>query len=419
MCIAVGSSGNGSDATVALAERWNGAGWRILPLPRPTQSTTTALSGVWCTSAAACITVGRVSFRTGAHLTLAQLWNGKAWAIGRSANPVFDTGSSTLNGVSCMSAKACTAVGSYDNASGRQIPLAERWDGTVWTLQQVPVPAGAIEAHLNAVSCAGAAECIAVGSYTTGSPDGVTLAEAWNGTSWTVIPTPSGSALSGVSCPSTTACVVVGGWTAGFWNASGWTFTNALPGSPQPFQGLDGVSCTSAMTCTAVGNASASAVVDLWDGTSWNVQDTPNVPVPSPGGSWLAGVSCATATACAAVGGLSSYHIGGALVELWGGLSWTLNSPELPDVFDISQLNGVSCSSPTTCVVVGQSASQQVATTWDGAAWTIEHPPTPSGASITSLNGVSCTSTTACTAVGSYKRSPYTTMTTQLIEHEP
>lgn len=138
-----------------------------------------------------------------------------------------------------------------------------------------------------------------------------------------------------------------------------------------------------------------------------------------PGGSWLAGVSCATATACVAIGGLSSYHIGGALVELWGGLSWTLNSPELPDVFDISQLNGVSCSSPTTCVVVGQSASQQVATTWDGAAWTIEHPPTPSGASITSLNGVSCTSTTACTAVGSYKRSPYTTMTTQLIEHEP
>ena len=40
---------------------------------------------------------------------------------------------SSLSGVSCSTATACTAVGSSTTASGPQIALAEQWNGTSWT----------------------------------------------------------------------------------------------------------------------------------------------------------------------------------------------------------------------------------------------------------------------------------------------
>jgi hypothetical protein len=421
-CIAVGSSGNGTGTNASLAERWNGAGWRILRAPHPAQSATTALSGVWCTSASVCTAVGRASFENDDHLTFAQRWNGHSWAVVRTPNPVFDTGSSTLNGVSCTSAKACIAVGSYDNTAGRRVPLAERWNGTVWEQQQAPMSVGASTGELNGVSCAGATDCIAVGSYTIGSGASAALVEDWNGNTWRLqsFPSSSAAALSDVSCPSKTACAAVGGWTAAFWNGTTWTISNPLPPKPARYEGLAGVSCTSATSCTAVGSNPPSTLAEAWDGTRWSVQDTPDMIVGLEGGSWLDGVSCGSSTACVAVGGWGEYHVAGLLAEVWDGAGWALQSSLPSQPFIVSaQLNRVSCPAATACVSVGQLAYQPVAAAWDGTTWTIQHPPAPSAASVTTLNAVSCTSTTACTAVGSSRRSPYTMMTTQLIEHDP
>ena len=60
---------------------------------------------------------------------------------------------------------------------------------------------------------------MAVGYYTTGQTgDQATLAEAWNGHSWSIVPTPNpgpsfGTVLSAVSCPSAGFCVAAGTWT--------------------------------------------------------------------------------------------------------------------------------------------------------------------------------------------------------------
>jgi hypothetical protein len=57
-----------------------------------------------------------------------------------------------------------------------------------------------------------------VGFYFTGSNGGfeATVAEAWNGTAWTIQPTPKEpfgqiGALYGVSCTAGSACTAVGG----------------------------------------------------------------------------------------------------------------------------------------------------------------------------------------------------------------
>jgi hypothetical protein len=62
-------------------------------------------------------------------------------------------------------------------------------------VQSTPNPSGALFSELNGVSCASASACTAVGYYGI-SFNGFTynegtLAEAWNGTTWVIQPTPS------------------------------------------------------------------------------------------------------------------------------------------------------------------------------------------------------------------------------------
>src|SRR5581483_5529676 len=119
-----------------------------------------------------------------------------------------------LNGVSCASRTACAAVG-REVIKRRIRPLIEWWNGSSWSTQSAPMPVGATGAILNAVSCASATRCEAVGEWHAATGQIHTLAEAWNGKAWTVQDTVDvtgarSTVLSGVSCPSTTSCEAVG-----------------------------------------------------------------------------------------------------------------------------------------------------------------------------------------------------------------
>jgi hypothetical protein len=395
-CMAVGSS---SGAT--LAERWDGTAWTTESSPTSSGS---SLSGVSCTSAMACIAVGSSN-----GATLAEHWDGSIWTIQTTRNPKGAT-STSLEAVSCTSDTACIAVGSSNGGT-----LAEAWDGSTWTIQPTPS-----NGNLNSVSCTSAAACIAVGSN-----NNATLAERWDGSSWTILttPNPSGatsSTLKGVSCTSATACTAVGYYIninndvtlAEVWDGSTWTI------QPTPSNGgssMDGVSCTSATACIAVG---ASGIVDgdcgnlaeRWDGSSWTMQTT-----ATPSGSvdgCMSGVSCTSATECTAVGYYLDQTAAGfnyvTLAERWDGSTWTVQTtpnPPDPDGGGIS-LNAVSCTSATACTAVGSEPFgnhvELVAEVWDGSTWTIETTPTPWGATSRALSGVSCTSAAACTAVGQF-----------------
>jgi hypothetical protein len=115
-----------------------------------------------------------------------------------------------LSGVSCASASACTAVGSYLTSAAGWAALVERWNGTKWSIEQTPKPNGEL-GGLDSVSCVSARDCTAVGNYFTSTELNVALAERWNGTDWSTEPTPiSGSALQSVSCASASVCTAVG-----------------------------------------------------------------------------------------------------------------------------------------------------------------------------------------------------------------
>jgi hypothetical protein len=117
--------------------------------------------------------------------------------------------------VSCNSSGGCTAVGDYTDSSGTQDTLAEAWDGTTWSIQTTPIPSGAEGSNLAGVSCTSTGPCTAVGSYTDSSGVKHTLAEVWDGTSWSIQTTPGPSGgqlptLSGVACTTANGCTAVG-----------------------------------------------------------------------------------------------------------------------------------------------------------------------------------------------------------------
>ena len=177
-CTAVGESGP-VNAAVLLAERWNGTKWTIQPTPpSPPGSTTVALEGVSCTSHTACTAVGNSE-----SALLAERWNGTKWTIQPTPKPVGAT-SSSLEGVSCTSPTSCTADGLSFLPSGFESPLAERWNGTKWTIQSTPNPSGSTLTLLLGVSCTLRNACAAVGHSYNGTI--TSLAERWNGTKWRI-----------------------------------------------------------------------------------------------------------------------------------------------------------------------------------------------------------------------------------------
>jgi hypothetical protein len=71
---------------------------------------------------------------------------------------------------------------------------------------------------LNDVSCTRPGNCMAVGYFQESGPGTVyfTMAEKWNGSTWTIVPSPSpqhpggGALLTAVSCASSIRCMAVG-----------------------------------------------------------------------------------------------------------------------------------------------------------------------------------------------------------------
>ncbi|HUR78072.1 MAG TPA: hypothetical protein VMZ22_08985 [Acidimicrobiales bacterium] len=188
-------------------------------------------------------------------------------------NPSVAT-TSSLRDVACSSATACTAVGYYVNGSGEFFSLVERWNGSSWALQATPVHAGATETQLEGVSCPSSSACTAVGYYKNGFGIYLTLAQRWNGTSWIVQPTPNPSGatqnrLRDVSCSSVTACTAVGNYVKGSaqstlaerWNGTGWVRQATPNPAGSTWSVLYGVSCVAPRLCTAPGSSSTSAII--------------------------------------------------------------------------------------------------------------------------------------------------------------
>lgn len=331
-CTAVGQwSPDGNSTDYLLAERWSGTEWQIETTPDPTEAKKRmTLYAVSCASSTECMAVGYYQNSAGVYLSLAEDWNGTEWKIQSTPEPT-GTLNSLLYGVSCTSSMACTAVGWYENSSGVEVPWAERWNGTAWSVQTVSAPTGAKATYPYGVSCTSSTACTMAGYYENSSSTDVPFAESWNGTEWSAqsTPSPTGATmtrLQGVSCTSSTACTAAGYYKnstgtevpfAERWNGTAWSIQSMPEPSGTKDSYVYGVSCASSTTCTVAGvslNTSSKDVTfaESWNGTVWSVQATPNESGAE--NSYLTGgVSCSSATSCAAVG---NYHL--TLAEIYG-----------------------------------------------------------------------------------------------------
>jgi hypothetical protein len=100
---------------------------------------------------------------------LAERWNGTTW----TRQPMAKPGGSQLtniNGVSCANGAVCAAVGNWSGTPNGlpSVSLAETWNGTAWAVMPTPNPQGAELSSLEGVACPGVAACFAVGNWYDG-----------------------------------------------------------------------------------------------------------------------------------------------------------------------------------------------------------------------------------------------------------
>lgn len=358
--------------------------WRIEPSPDPTGATGAGLDAVSCSGPGSCVAVGSADYPSGHQLPrqlplIERLSNGR-WTIARSP-ALRGATASLLRGVSCPRADFCVAVGYVRYASPAAFDaLAETWNGTSWTIDPLPAPAGAQEPELAAVSCPARGACVAAGDYIDAKTDTYRpLADRLAGHAWSLLaaPAPHGasgdSEFTGIDCATPAACEVVGNvnyndtfqdvFAYGL-SGSAWTAQHQVNPGPPPGNFDNGVSCSSAGACTSVGTVwivQESALAEYWNGSTWVRQTTPAPPGRPE--TTLLGVSCGGATSCVTVGGsarvnqknghLGPYH---AMAEVWNGTAWS-QSPPLGSSGTTVSLTAISCPSPRACVAAGGSST--------------------------------------------------------------
>jgi hypothetical protein len=180
-CAAVGYYVRPNRNTAALIESWNGTDWSVTAPHVGTMDEVVALDGTLCTTSSSCIAVG-----VEGPIPIMDIWNGARWTAGTTAE---NSGDDVLETVSCALPSWCAAVG-YADFGGELQTLAETEDGPTWSIESSPNVASQSNL-LYGVSCTSASACVAVGydaaSFTAPKE---TLTEVWDGTSWSVTPSP-------------------------------------------------------------------------------------------------------------------------------------------------------------------------------------------------------------------------------------
>jgi hypothetical protein len=197
----------------------------------------------------------------------------------------------SLLAVSASSTSDAWAVGFTKTvaAAGRN-PLAAHWNGSSWTIVPTPPLTGGAKSTLNGVVALGLTDAWAVGK----GRNGAALAERWSGKAWSVVPVPTSadsasSQLSGISALSPNDIWAVGS------------------------------------VATVVGTTvQTRTLVEHWNGTAWSIVTSRNATTSN----LLTGVSAVAANNVWAVGYTittdGTNQPDKTLVERWSGKAWSV-----------------------------------------------------------------------------------------------
>jgi hypothetical protein len=277
------------DATLTLVEHWNGTSWTIVPSPHV--DTFSVLYGITAVASNDVWAVGYSSHNgTPADTTLVLHWHGTNWTVVPSPNP---GAYNRLYEVRAVGANNVWAVGIRNNCYGCPgQTLIEHWDGTAWTV--ISSPNVGYDSALYGMAVVNSNDVWAGGiSHACGQTNcpSMTLTMRWNGSAWTVVPSPN--APSGFNyinrmsaVPGSTSVWAVGyyyqqGYSppaltlALYWNGSQWSII-PTPNGQTGSSSFGGVAAVSAQNVWAVGQTNdtgslSQSMVQHWDGTSWTI----------------------------------------------------------------------------------------------------------------------------------------------------
>lgn len=433
-CWAVGH--NYDPQNGALIEHWNGTSWSI--------AVSSAFAGdnwlqaVTCAAANDCWAIGYSVDGSGSqYTTLAIHWNGSAWSTVASPNDPAST-VNQLFGVACTSANACWAVGFSGNNGGAKT-LIERWNGSSWQIVTSPNHTESQQAnynHLYGISCAQSSDCWTVGNYESSGVSDGTLVEHWNGSSWSIMPSPNGpasvhaSTLISVTCLSLTNC-----WSSGLyyssrnqvqtltetWNGSVWSVVSSANTSEDERNSAYSIACTASSKCWMVGDFSpqstlAQTLIERWNGDSWTIARSANNDI-----QFVNGVTCVSTSDCWTVAAYLNNEDGyyKPIIHHWDGTQWSI-SHETQLAGNNRFLYAITCASASNCWAVGANddsgdAIQTFIKRWNGGTWTDVSSPNSSATQDNFLQAVACASISQCWAVGYYQMNDSTVHT--LIAH--
>jgi hypothetical protein len=380
-----------------------------------------ALNGVYCTSQASCWAVGNQVSGGGTRDQVLRLKAGK-WRQVTVPEPGGTAAgdNNNLNAVRCASAMDCWAVGDYQPLGSARLDQVLHWNGTKWSVVSAPAPGGTAAGdfnELNDVACTSAASCWAVGYYgiemsgsTGDSVVQLTQALHWNGTKWSLVPSPNPgghsknhvNSLNAIRCGSARDCWAAGSDGLGsnadhrnlmlHWNGASWTtVTVPSPGgtTKSGLSQIRSLSCTSPTSCWAAGSygkeLSAGHQKLLNQILRWTGRRWVKVTAPNPDGTGpkarndILAISCITAGSCWAAGGTGAESGRPGLNQAlhWNGAKWSvIRTPEPGgtggDVANI--LTSVRCATPGNCQAVGvvetSTGAEDQILHWNGTRWT-------------------------------------------------
>jgi hypothetical protein len=295
------------------------------------------------------------------------------WNLASSPNPLTNN---YLYGITAVSAGDVWAVGYYYDFNGGSQggALIEHWDGTQWTI--VPSPAPRIS-RLYGIDAISSQDIWAVGYYqASGNSLPQTFTMHWDGAAWAIVPSPNiigPNELVAVSAIATGDVWAVGdtpgnhGTLTEHWNGSYWAI---VPSPPESFGDnylLTSVAAVAPNDVWAVGyhdrgSGSSATLIEHWDGAQWSI-----VPSPNPGAYYgsLYGVTAIASDDLWAVGAYS--NDGGStypsMMLHWNGTQWTVVPGNSPHLYN--SLRGVAAAAPDDIWAVGLSADCYLCLTFD------------------------------------------------------
>ncbi len=311
------------------------------------------------------------------------------------SSPNTASSSNTFRGAAAVTANDVWAVGWHSGPAPART-LIEHWNGQGWDIMSTP-NVGTRDNYLFAVAGTSDSNAWAAGHYKDPTdPTGtrfLTLTMHWNGTQWSIMPSPNinttgelGNFLRGIDVISGSDA-----WAVGYsgtehagigqpltmhWNGTQWNIIPSPTFRPSSDARMLAVEAISSNDVWAVGNYTPDSflpeetLIMHWDGTAWTQIPSPNVGSDV---NLLRGVTAISSNDVWAVGFYGPRGTGQTLVLHWNGTEWSVVPS--PNAGTFSFLLGVDAVAANDIWAVGNYYTGGIPRTlvehWNGSEWRV------------------------------------------------